>query len=62
MGTQSWRATKVAFGSAATSPPNSSYLGVYTILSLSAKTASFTTYALTGSSTDPVVDTFTISH
>jgi hypothetical protein len=58
----SWRATKVGFGTQATDG-GAGYLGVYQTLTLdpTAKTATFTAYALTMTGPDPVVDTFTLT-
>ncbi len=58
----SWRAQKVAFGSAATGT-SASYQGVYQTLKLdpTTHTMAVTVYALTGSTPDPVVDSFTLN-
>jgi 3',5'-cyclic AMP phosphodiesterase CpdA len=64
-GTQSWRAVKVPFGSAATAPDaaaEAAYLGVYQTLTLSGTQAVLTAYGLTSAGPDPVIDTVTLSH
>jgi 3',5'-cyclic AMP phosphodiesterase CpdA len=59
---ETWRATKSAFGNVATSTPNSTWLGFYSTLSLGTASVKLTAYALTSAGNDPVVDTYTFQH
>jgi len=61
-GTVSFRAAKVAFGTAATTDAGAGYLGVYQTLTLSGNTALIQAYALTMAGPDPVVDSVMLTH